>query len=427
MVLLIELGVLAGRVALRLPRPLDSGCVVRLHERLQFVRDLDCRQALRSGRIRPRWHGGCDEAPYPLAEGNRDGVADACGRVFNRPSATARTQGVLLGLQHSFEMLLKAVVWEDRGCIQPKGGGQSYSLRYCLGIVRGMGKLSEDEEIVAATIAGQRDAVQHQGAAVTDERLYLDAASGLGLFDDLLHRCFSERLADHPEFANRMLPVTANPPREMHLLTSSDVQHVRDLLKPPKRRHAEALALLRTLVVSEQVAADPAAEPNPPTEHQLERIAKKLQEADDWTKVLPGLAKLSLEQDEGTTYNLRIVKEKTASPVRVVRSGDEGAEDAVSILKVSELEYWCYYLKDLASEAGITRYEAEAFVHLLDLKSDPDAFRTFAMGKQEHARYSGRALHLIREAKSAGRVEEAKAALREHRRTQRQAKKQAPG
>lgn len=224
--------------------------------------------------------------------------------VFNRPSATARTQGVLLNLRASFEMLLKAVVWEDRGRIEPKGGGESYSLRYCLRIVRGMGKLSEDEEIVAATIAGHRDAVQHQGAAVTDERLYLDAASGLRLFDDLLHRYFAERLADHPEFANRMLPVSANPPREMHLLTSSDVQHVRELLKPPRRRHAEALALLRTLVVSEQVALDPTADLTHPTERQLEHVAKKLQETDDWTTVLPGLARLSLEQDEGANYGV---------------------------------------------------------------------------------------------------------------------------
>jgi hypothetical protein len=345
--------------------------------------------------------------------------------VFNRPSATARTQGVLLNLQHSFEMLLKAVVWEDRGTIQPKGGGESYSLRYCLRIVRGAGKLGEDEEIVAATIAGHRDAVQHQGAAVTDERLYLDAASGLRLFDDLLHRCFSERLADHPEFANRMLPVTANPPREMHLLTSSDVQHVRELLKPPRRRHAEALALLRTLVVSEQVALDPAADLTHPTERQLERVAKKLQQTQDWTKVLPGLARLSLAQDEGMSYSLRIVKDKSAARVRVVRRSEEGASDAVSILKVSELEYWCYYLKDLATEAGITAYEARAFVHLLGIREERECFRTFEMGKQPHARYSGRALHLIREAKAAGRIEEAKAALREHARAQRAAKKQA--
>jgi hypothetical protein len=344
--------------------------------------------------------------------------------VFNRPSPTARTQGVLLNLQHAFEMLLKAVIWEERGRIEPKGGGNSHSLRECLGVVRGMGKLTEDEAIVAATIAGHRDAVQHQGAAVTEERLYMDAASGLRLFNDLLARSFGEHLVDHPDFANRMLPVSANPPREMYLLTDGDVQQVRSLLKRTQHRHAEALALLRTLVVSEQAADDPIKEAVPPSENQLKRVAAKLQKTKDWTKVLPGLARLSLEHDEGQTYNLRIVKNKDAAPVRVVRAGEDGAEDAASILKVSELEHWCFYLKDLASKAGVTRYEAEAFIYLLSLKDDRESFRIFEMGKQEHGRYSGRALRLIREGKTAGRVEEAKAALREHRRQQRQAKKE---
>jgi hypothetical protein len=244
--------------------------------------------------------------------------------VFNRPAPTARTQGVLLNLQHAFEMLLKAIIWEERGRIQPKGGGNSFSFRDCIGIVRGMGRLNEDEAVGAAMIASQRDAVQHQGAVVTDERLYLDAASGLRIFDDLLDRSFGERLADHPDFAHRMLPITANPPRELHLLTSSDVERILVLLKPPRRRHAEALALLRTLVVSEQVAQDPTAEVMHPTEGQLERVAKQLQETEDWTKVLPGLARLSLEQDEGMTYSLRIVKDKGAPGVRVVRVGEEG-------------------------------------------------------------------------------------------------------
>ncbi len=43
-----------------------------------------------------------------------------------------------------------------------------------------------------------RNGVQHQGAWVSEERLYLDAMSGLRLFDELLHRCFDERLASHP-------------------------------------------------------------------------------------------------------------------------------------------------------------------------------------------------------------------------------------
>lgn len=343
--------------------------------------------------------------------------------IFNRPSPTARTQGVLLNLHHSFELLFKATIWEDRGRIEPKGGGNSHSLRECLGILRGMGQLGEDEAIVAATIAGHRDAVQHQGAAVTEERLYLDAASGLRLFDDLLDRCFGERLADHPAFASRMLPVTANPPREMYLLTDSDVQHIRGLLRRTRHRHAEALALLRTLVVSEQAAEDPIREPSPPSEAQLSRVAKKLQEAKDWTRVLPGLARLSLEQDEGATYNLRIVKSKDAAPVRVVRPDEAGAESAAAILKVAELDYWCFQFKELISRASLTWYEGEALVFLLGLKDDEECFKVFNLGKQAHGRYSGRALRLIRDAKAAGRVEEAKAALREHRRVQRDAKK----
>jgi len=345
--------------------------------------------------------------------------------VFNRPSPVARTQGVLLNLQHSFEMLLKAVIWEEQGRIQPRRGGQSYSLRESIGIVRAAGKLQEDEAVVVALIAGQRDAVQHEGAAVTEERLYVDAASGLRVFDDVLQRCFGERLADHPHFANRMLPITANPPRELHVLTSSDVERVRELLAPGRHRHAEALAYLRTLVVSEQVALDPTAEVTHPTEHQLGRIGKKLQEADDWTKVLPGLARLSLEHDEGQTYSLRIVKSKDAPGVRVIRPGEDGAEDASSILKVSELEYWCFYQMDLASRASLTAYETQAFIHLLGIKDDPESYRLIMMGKQPHARYSGRALRLIRDAKAAGRLEEAKAALREHRRQVREANKPA--
>lgn len=341
--------------------------------------------------------------------------------IFNRPTPMARTQGVLLNLHHAYEMIMKAVVWEDRGRIQPTGGGNSYTFRECLGIVRGMGRLSEDEAVVASTIAAHRDAVQHQGAAVSEERLYVDAASGLRLFDDILDRCFSERLADQPSFSSRMLPITANPPRELHLLTGRDVDRVKELLGPGRRRHAEALARLRTLVVSDQVAADPTAEITQPTEGQLERVAKKFQETQDWTRVLPGLARLSLEHDEGATYSLRIVKAKDAPGVRVVKPGEPGAEDAASILKVSELEHWRFYLKELATQAGLTTYEAQALVHLLGIKNDPESFRLIMMGKQPHQRYTGRALRLLRDAKAAGRVEEAKAALREHRRLQRRA------
>lgn len=83
-------------------------------------------------------------------------------------------------------------------------------------MVRGMEHLNESEAIVAATIDAHRGGVQHQGADVTEERLYLDAASGLRLFDELLFRVFGERLADHPT-GRMLLPISASPPRELHV------------------------------------------------------------------------------------------------------------------------------------------------------------------------------------------------------------------
>ena len=73
--------------------------------------------------------------------------------VFNRPSPIARTQGVLLNLQHAFEMLFKAVIWEDRKTIHDKGTGHAYSFKTCLGITRALGHLDESEAIAAAITA----------------------------------------------------------------------------------------------------------------------------------------------------------------------------------------------------------------------------------------------------------------------------------
>jgi hypothetical protein len=347
--------------------------------------------------------------------------------VFNRPSPTARTQGVLLNLQHAFEMLFKAVIWEDRRTIQDKGSGHAYSFKTCLGIVRAMGHLDESEAIVAATIDAHRDGVQHQGADVTEERLYLDAASGLRLFDELLFRVFGERLADHPMFAGRMLPISANPPRELHVLTSNDIERIRSLLKPGQRRHAEANALLRTLMVSEQVATDPMGDVAQPTESQVERFARRVQKERDWSKLLPGLAKLSLEEDEGLTYNLRIVKKGDAAGMRVVKPGEPGAEEAMTALKYNELDRYPFYLsasaggaQNLCEQTGLNQYAVRALIHLLGVRDDEASFKVFPMGSQDHPRYSHKALKAIREARDAGRVAEAKEALREHDRKRRQ-------
>lgn len=344
--------------------------------------------------------------------------------IFNRPSPTARSQGVLLNLQHAFEMLFKAILWEKEGRVQQPGSGKSFTFKQCLGMLRGRGLLNEDEAVTAATLDAHRDGVQHQGADVTEERLYLDAMSGLRLFDELLHRAFGERLADYSAFAGRMLPITANPPRELAVLTGRDIERVRELLKPSKRRRAEAYALLRTLLASEQVAHDPMTDVEQPTEGTLARVAKKLQETDDWTMMFPGLARQTLTEDEDVIYKLRIVKrDDDAAPVRIVKPGDPSAEDAASILKYNLLGEFPFGLKALAEKAGINQYEAQAMVHLLAIRSRAETFKEFRVDKVDFAHYSHAALEEVRSAVKAGRLPEARAAYSEYQRVKRHSKK----
>ena len=341
--------------------------------------------------------------------------------VFNRPSSTGRTQGVLLNLQHAFEMVFKAVIWQKRGRIQPRRLGKAYSFKECLGIVRAMGLMNESEAVVAATIDAHRDGVQHQGAAVTEERLYVDTASGVRLFDDLIQRVFGERLADHSAFAKRMLPVAANPPRELHILTTNDVEYVRGLLAPRRRQRTEALAFLRTLVLSERAASDPMAEVEQPTDYELGKLARQVQATRDWAKLLPGLARLTLEPDEGVTYKVRIVKRGDVPGVRIVKPGEKGSDEAVALLKYNEINQYPFGLKALAKQTGINEYEARAVVHLLGLQRREEMFKHIVVDKVRFKHYSQAALREVRAAVAAGRVDAAKTALREHERSKRRA------
>jgi hypothetical protein len=76
----------------------------------------------------------------------------------------------------------------------------------------------------------------------------------------------------------------------------------------------------------------------------------------------------------------------------------------------------------LQEKAGLNQYEVRALVHLLGIKADSESHKVFEIGKQSHARYGHKALKLIREAKAAGRLAEARQAYREHLRAVREAK-----
>lgn len=241
------------------------------------------------------------------------------------------------------------------------------------------------------------------------ELLYVDAASGLRLSDELLQRVFGRRLADHPAFGDRMLPISAHPPRELHLLVSSDLTHIRQLLQPTRRRRAEALALLRPYVMSDRAATNPH-ELTQPTEGELQAVARRVVGESDWSQIFPGLARLSLEVEEGAIYGVRITKESAAPPVRLIGPDDPDADRAVSVIEIDTLKRFPFGINDLAKHAGVNPYNAKAVVYLLGLREEQPCYREVALGKVTQGRYSHKALRDVREALAKGRLDEARAA-----------------
>jgi len=55
--------------------------------------------------------------------------------LFNRPSQIARDQAVMLMLAHSFEMLLKAIIVQERDTVRDKDEQYAYRFGRCINLV----------------------------------------------------------------------------------------------------------------------------------------------------------------------------------------------------------------------------------------------------------------------------------------------------
>ena len=83
---------------------------------------------------------------------------------FNRPWDRGRTEAVLILLDHSFEMLLKAAIRHRQGKIRRPREKQTIGFDACVrkGLTDGALKfLSDEQALTLQTINGQRDAAQH--------------------------------------------------------------------------------------------------------------------------------------------------------------------------------------------------------------------------------------------------------------------------
>ena len=299
---------------------------------------------------------------------------------------------MLIFLDHSFEMLLKACILHKGGRIREKRAKQTLGFDACVrkGLTDGAIRFLTDTQVLTLqSINGLRDAAQHHLVDVPEQQLYLLAQAGVTLFSDLLKNVLKEGLANYlPE---RVLPVTTNPPKELAVIIDDEMKVIRSLLRPGVRRHVEAVARVRSLSI---VEAATQGEYVQPSDGELRKVLSRINAGDKAGAIFPGLASLTLSvEGEGIPFSIRFTK-KEGLPIQVVREGAPGAA-VVAIKRVTELDFYSLGLTDVAKKVGLSPPKAIAIIRSFNMQADPEYFKEFLVGRTHHARYSPKTVERI--------------------------------
>ncbi len=312
--------------------------------------------------------------------------------LFNRPSDRGRVSSTLIQLDHAFEMLLKAAILHRGGGIREKRAKQTIGFDACVRRALSDGTikfLSDEQALVLQTINGLRDAAQHHLLDISEGQLYVHIQSGVTLFRDLLKSVFAQDLVSH--LPTRVLPVSTSPPTTLSTLFETEVEEIKKLLRPGKRRQLEALARLRPLAILDSTIQ---GEKGQPSDADLGRLGKEILEGKTWTDVFKGASAVEIATDgTGPSLSLRLAK-KEGIPIQLVAEGTPGAA-VVAVKRVNELDYYSQGAKQVAEKAGLTLPKVVAIVEYLGLRAKKECYKEFKIGSQLHKRYSPKALEEI--------------------------------
>lgn len=316
--------------------------------------------------------------------------------AFNSHQDDGRATSVLLHLQHSFEMLLKAALVQYGVRVFDKQTGRSISFEQAVrqAAQAPRVRLSAEEAGTLRAVDAMRDDEQHWFTEVDEGLLYLHARAAVTLFDDVLHRAFGERLADHLPL--RVLPVGSEPPQDFQTLVDREYARVAELLKPGRRASAQARARLRALLAME-------AHVHPDTTvsvTDVNRVEKGVRQGKTREQVFPRLGQVGAAvSGEGLTVEVRFVKQG-GLPVRLVKDVD--ALDAAAFRTVDLQAKFHRPATRLAEAVGLTAPKAAALRAHLGIDADDACRHVFQFGTSRHVSYSDNAFTRMRDALAGG-------------------------
>jgi hypothetical protein len=311
---------------------------------------------------------------------------------FNRVEDRGRPEAVLVLLDRSLELLLKAALLHRGDRIRDNRASNTIGFDAC--VRRGLSGehkfLGENQAIGLQALNGLRDAAQHYLLDIREEQLYMKAMAGVTLFRDVAASVFDQDLAQL--LPQRAMPLSTVAPTDIATLFTHETAEVLKLMQPGTRRRTEAYVRLRPLAILDGNLRGVKSQP---TEADLARTARRLVDGVDWQDVFPGAAAVELTTEgSGPTLSLRITK-KEGIPIRLVPEGTAG-ESVVGVKRVNELDYYNLGHNEVASKIGISAPKLTAIVHVYELASDPDLTKKISLGGVTATRYSQQALARVR-------------------------------
>lgn len=314
--------------------------------------------------------------------------------LFNRPNDRGRVSGTLIQLDHAFEMLLKASVLHRGGRIRDKRARETIGFDACVRRALDDGSikfLSNEQALVLQTINGLRDAAQHHLLDISEGQLYVHIQSGVTLFRDLLRSVFKQELVSH--LPTRVLPLSTAPPTTLSTLFDSEVEEIKKLLRPGRRRRTEAMARLRPLAILDATIRGEKGQPSDP---DLRQLGTDLLSGMAWIDVFKGASAIEITATgTGPSLTLRLSK-KEGIPIQLVAEGTPGAS-VVAVKRVNELDFYNLGAKQLAQKLQTSMPKTIAAVEQFGIRNKSECYKEFKIGSQLHKRYSPKALEAIQE------------------------------
>lgn len=321
---------------------------------------------------------------------------------FNRQWDVGRKEAVLIFLDHSFEMLMKSAILERTGKLREAGQESTYTFEKSIriGLSDGNAKfLSENQALTLQTINGLRDAAQHYHVELSESLMYVHAQSGVTLFNDLLFDIFDERLRD--QMCERVLPVSTISPTDPSILFEHEMEEIKRLLAPGKRKSIEAKSRLRGLAILDGAISGEISQPG---EHRLNALTRQIRANQKFESVFPGIAAVNFSTaGSGIDFSMRIAK-KEGLPVQLVPEGTPGGS-VVAVKRVNELDFYSLGHKQLAKKIGITQPKLTAVLRYLNIERDADSFNLHKVNNSSFKRYSPHAIKRVQAALESPGIE----------------------